>query len=329
MPYYRQIQQFRHLGMKGLTESTVDGWFKQTVALLRPLYEALVEEVMKSDYNQADETTTNVIDHEKKKAAKEYLWMVRAVMERLVFFHYDQGSRAGAVIESLANRNNFKGYLQCDGFAGYETAFRTNPDVTLVNCMVHIRRHFEQALDENRQMAEHALTQIQHLYRIEHLCDDAGMSFDERRQKRQELARPVMEAMKVWMETEGVKYSESSQTGKAITYVYTRWDNMMHYLEDGRLLLDNNLAENEIRPITLGRKNYLFCGNHEAAGNMAVICSLLATCREHDVNPRLYLNSIIADMPYQTKAAHERLVELLPHRWKLRHPEAIICKKQQ
>ncbi len=195
--------------------------------------------------------------------------------------------------------------------------------------MVHIRRHFEQALDENSQMAEHALKEIQHLYRIEHMCDDAEMSFDERKSKRLELSKPIMDAMKVWMETEGVKYSESSQIGKAITYAYTRWDNMMRYLEDGRLLLDNNLAENEIRPITLGRKNYLFCGNHEAAGNMAVICSLLATCREHDVNPRLYLNSIIADMPYQTKAAHERLVELLPHRWKLRHPEAIICKKQQ
>ncbi len=115
MPYYRQIKQYSHLGMKGLTESTVDGWFKQTMPLLRPLYEVLKEEVMKADYVQADETTTPVIDHEKKKAAKEYLWMVRAVMERLVFFHYDQGSRAGAVIESLANRHHFKGYLQCDG----------------------------------------------------------------------------------------------------------------------------------------------------------------------------------------------------------------------
>ena len=141
MPYYRQIQQYRHLGLKGLTESTVDGWFKKTVGLLRPLYDALAAEVMRADYLQADETTTPVIDHEKKKAAKEYLWMVRAVMERLVLFHYDRGSRAGAVIESLADRHDFKGYMQCDGFAGYETAFRTNPSVTLVNCMVHIRRY--------------------------------------------------------------------------------------------------------------------------------------------------------------------------------------------
>ena len=326
MPYYRQIKQYSHLGMKGLTESTVDGWFKQTMELLRPLYEVLKAEVMKSDYVQADETTTPVMNKETHKAAKEYLWMVRAVMERLVLFHYDQGSRAGAVIESLANRYNFKGYLQCDGFAGYETAFKTNPDVWLVNCMVHIRRHFEQALDENRPMAEHGLTEIQHLYKIEHMCDDAGLSPDERKAKRQELARPIMEAMKLWMETEGVKYSENSLIGKAITYAYTRWDNMMRYLEDGRLLLDNNLAENEIRPITLGRKNYLFCGNHEAAQNMAVVCSLLATCRNHDVNPRDYLNDIISQMPYHAKASHEELLQLLPHKWKLTHPESVMTK---
>ena len=326
MPYYRQIKQYSHLGMKGLTESTVDGWFKQTMELLKPLYEVLKSEVMKADYVQADETTTPVINKETHKAAKEYLWMVRAVMERLVLFHYDQGSRAGAVIESLANRYNFKGYLQCDGFAGYETAFKTNPDVLLVNCMVHIRRHLEQALDENRPMAEHGLKEIQHLYKIEHMCDDAQMSFDERKAKRQELSKPIMEAMKLWMETEGVKYSESSLTGKAITYAYTRWDNMMRYLDDGRLLLDNNLAENEIRPVTLGRKNYLFCGNHEAAQNMAVVCSLLATCRNHDVNPRDYLNDIISQMPYHTKASYEELLQLLPHKWKLTHPESVMTK---
>ena len=326
MPYYRQIRQYTHLGMKGLTESTIDGWFRQTMELLKPLYEVLRAEVMKADYVQVDETTTPVINKETHKASKEYLWMVRAVMERLVFFHYDQGSRAGALIESLANGHKFKGYLQCDGFAGYETAFKTNPDVRLLGCMVHIRRHFEQALDENKEMAVHALKEIQHLYRIEHMCDDANMTPEERRAKRQELSRPILEAMKLWMETEGVKYSESSQIGKAITYAYTRWDNMMRYLEDGRLLPDNNLAENEIRPITLGRKNYLFCGNHEAAENMAVVCSLLATCRNHDVNPRDYLNDVISQMPYHAKASHKELLQLLPHKWKLTHPESVMTK---
>ena len=327
VPFHRQIQQYRHLGLKGLTESTLDGWFKKTVGLLDPLYEVLKREVFACDYVQADETTVPVINREKHKADKEYLWMVRSVMEKLVIFHYDKGSRAGSVIESLANQYHFKGYLQCDGFAGYETAFKTNPYVRLVNCLVHIRRHFEQALDENREMAEHGLTQIQHVYRIERCCNEAGLSCDERKAKRQELARPILEAMKVWMETEGVKYSPRSQAGKAITYAYTRWDNMMRCLDDGRLLWDNNLAENVIRPITLGRKNYLFCGNHEAAANMSVVCSLLATCKAHDVNPRDYLNDIIARMPYHKKATHEELLTLLPHKWKLQHPESVLSKQ--
>ena len=156
--FYQQIQQFRHLGIKGLTESTLEGWFRKTVELLSPLYEELKREVFSCDYVQADETTVPVISREKHRADKEYLWMVRSVIERLVIFHYDEGSQTGAVIESLANQYHFKGYFQCDGFTGYETAFRTNPDVRLLNCMMHIRRHFEQALDENREMAEHGLT---------------------------------------------------------------------------------------------------------------------------------------------------------------------------
>lgn len=329
VPFYRQIQQYRHLGMKGLTESTLDGWFKKTVELLKPLYEELKREVFSCDYVQVDETTVPVINREKHKADKEYLWMVRSVMERLVIFHYDGGSRAGAVIESLANQYNFKGYLQCDGFAGYETAFKANPDVRLLNCLVHIRRHFEQALDENREMAQHALTQIQHIYKIERQCDEAGLSYDERRQKRQELARPIMEAMKVWMETEGIKYSPGSLTGKAITYAYTKWDNIIRCLDDGRLYWDNNLAENVQCPITLSRKNFLFCGNHEAAVNLSVICSLLATCKAHEVNPRVYLNDVIAQMPYHKKATQEELLNLLPHKWKLKHPECVLTRQKE
>ena len=329
VPFYRQIQQYRHLGMKGLTESTLDGWFKKTVELLKPLYEELKWEVFSCDYVQADETTVPVINREKHRADKEYLWMVRSVMEKLVIFHYDGGSRAGAVIESLANHYHFKGYLQCDGFAGYETAFKTNPDVRLLNCLVHIRRHFEQALDENREMAQHALTQIQHIYKIERQCDEAGLSYDERRQTRQELSRPIMEAMKVWMETEGIKYSPSSLTGKAITYAYTKWDNIMRCLDDGRLYWDNNLAENVQRPITLSRKNFLFCGNHEAAVNMSVICSLLATCKAHEVNPRVYLNDVIAQMPYHKNATQEELLNLLPHKWKLKHPECVLTRQKE
>jgi len=123
-------------------------------------------------------------------------------------------------------------------------------------------------------------------------------------------------SLKLYLQQIGTCYS---------TYNYWR-KKYCSYLEDGMLLLDNNLAENEIRPITLGRKNYLFCGNHEAAENMAVVCSLLATCRNHDVNPRDYLNDVIGQMPYHAKASHEELIGLLPHKWKLTHPEAVMTK---
>ena len=155
LPFYRQVKQLHHLGFKATSESTIDGWFKPAVELLKPLYEVLRQEIMKSDYIQGDETTVPVLDKAGHQTNKEYLWMVRAVVERLVLFHYDKGSRSGTVIGQLAK--DFKGYFQCDGFEGYESAFKANPNVRLVNCMAHIRRYFEQALAENRQMAEHAL----------------------------------------------------------------------------------------------------------------------------------------------------------------------------
>ena len=313
LPFYRQVQQLRHLGFKA-SESTIDGWFKPAVELLKPLYEVLKTEIMKSDYLQGDETTVPVLDKVSHKTNKEYLWMVREVEQRLVLFHYNNGSRSGTVIENLTK--GYKGYFQCDGFEGYESAFKTRPDVLIVNCMAHIRRHFEQALQENREMAEHALKEIQLLYRIEHDCDERELTAEQRKEERREKAKPVMEALKLWMETEGIKYSPASQIGKAVTYAYTRWGNMMRYLEDGRIRIDNNLAENAIRPITLGRKNYLFCGNHEAAVSMSVICSLLATCKAHEVNPRDYLNDVIARMPYLQKESYEELLQLLPHKWK-------------
>ena len=324
MPFFRQIKQFAHLGVTGLKEGTLVGWYKRTMELLRPLYDSLVAEVFRSGYVQSDETTTPVINTESHQAEKEYLWMARAVMERLVAFFYDDGSRAGRVIKDKTDGHNFHGYLQSDGYGGYTAAFKPGGKVILVGCMVHIRRSFEKALDENRKPASWFLGKIQEIYHIDHECDRGGMDFDQRKAERQLKMKPIMEEMRKWMETEGLHYSERTLIGKAVTYAYTHWDNMMRVLEDGRLKLDNNLAENEIRPITLGRKNYLFNGNHESAENMCVIASLLATCRNHDVNPRLYLNDVIATMPYFEKASAEEIRRLLPHKWKLYHPEAIM-----
>jgi hypothetical protein len=180
--------------------------------------------------------------------------------------------------------------------------------------MAHIRRHFEQALDEHKALAEYALAQIQNLYNVERMADNDALTPELRAELRQRLAAPIMDAMELWMEKTYPSVLPKSRMGEAIGYAYPLWYRMKVYLKDGRVKIDNNQAENAIRPIALGRKNYLFCGNHEAAENTAVICSLLATCKARGVNPREWLNETIAKLPYALETKYrDELVKLLPN----------------
>ena len=174
VPFYRQVKEYRHLGVR-LTESTLSGWFKPVCELLSPLYSELVKLVTGSGYVQVDETTVRVINKGKGKNDKEYLWMVRAVMEKPVIFHYDDSSRSGQTIRNLLK--DFKGYLQSDGYNAYN-AFEGTKDVCLIVCLAHIRRHMELALDENRSLAEYALKQIQELYHIEQMPGNSMLGDD-------------------------------------------------------------------------------------------------------------------------------------------------------
>jgi len=312
VPFYRQVQAFHHLGLR-IPEQTLSGWFKPACELLSPLYEVLKTEVLASDYVQVDETTIPVVDHDAHKAKKEYLWVVRSVMDRQLFFHYDDGSRSGRTVEKLLQ--SFTGYLQSDGYDGYNV-FEKKTGVCLVACMSHIRRAYEKSLDEHRSLAEYALKEIQHLYRIERMADEKEMTPEERRALRLKLAAPVMDAFEKWMEETHPTVLPKSNIGKAIEYSYTRWGRMRNYLKDGRLMIDNNPVENAVRPIAIGRKNFLFCGNHQAAAHTAIICSLLASCKGIGVNPREWLNDVIAKMPYYCQPGKTKsLKELLPIYW--------------
>jgi hypothetical protein len=230
-----------------------------------------------------------------------------------VFFHYDEGSRSQQTAEKLLS--GFKGYLQSDGYSAYNV-FERKEGVCLVGCMAHIRRHFEEALDENRSMGKYVLAEIQHLYGIERKADEGELSPDERAALRWRLAVPILDTLEKWMERHYPKVLPKSRMGKAISYAYALWPRMKNYLKDGRLEIDNNLAENAIRPIAISRKNFLFCGNHEAAENTAAICSLLATCKARGVNPREWLNDVLARLPYYLqKNSGKELSELLPNHW--------------
>ena len=172
-------------------------------------------------------------------------------------------------------------------------------------------------MNENKALAEHALKEIQKLYQIERMADERNLSYEERAKLREELATPIMDSLEVWVSKTFPTVLPQSLIGEALKYTYNYWPRMKNYMKDGRLLLDNNLAENAIRPIALSRKNFMFCGNHEAAENTAIICSLLTSCKEQGVNPREWLIDVIGKMPYYQKPGNdENLKKLLPNYWK-------------
>ncbi len=308
LPFYRQRQMFKRLDID-IPETTINGWFKSSCDLLELLYEKLIEKLLQSDYLQADETPIPVLTSEKKGSThKGYHWVYHSPLLKLVGFSYQKGRGMEGPGDFL---RDFRGTLQTDGYVAYDQ-FEKNLEIILLSCMAHIRRYFEKALS-NDPRAEYAMMKIQELYAIERKSREAGFSFEQRKVLRQEESFPVMQELKAWLKNRLAEILPKSAFGTAVTYALNMWPRMERYLEDGRYAIDNNLIENTIRPVALGRKNYLFAGSHEAAQRAAMMYSFLGTCKINDVNPQLWLNDVIGRIP-DHKA--NRLEELLPNNWK-------------
>ena len=319
LPFYRQTKQFKELGLK-LSATTINDWFASSCGLIKPLYEKIRERVLSSNYLQADETTLPVINREKKKADKEYLWMARAVKEKLLFFDYRDGSRSAKVVREIFK--DFKGTLQTDGYCAYEI-FDKNPSVTLINCWAHCRRNYESSLVENKTLAQYALGQIQLLYKLERVFKDKQYSPVQIEAERQRLALPIIRNLEKWIEQNYKTVLPKSKIGKAMSYNYSRIQGLSRYIYDGNLKIDNNPAENAIRPVTVSRKNFLFCGNHNAAFNAAMIFTLTGCCREQNINTRHYLIDVLNQLPYVLDKK-ESLDSLMPDKWIEQHPESLM-----
>ncbi len=312
LPFYRQITMFKQIGVT-LPASTINGWFQGSCDLLRALYQRLQEVVMESDYIQVDESTVPVVNSEKHKTVKSYLWMVRSVMKNMVFFHYDKGSRARKVIVDLLH--NFQGAIQTDGYQVY-SIYEQKKGVLLLGCWAHARRKFEESLAEDKSGAEYALAQIGKLYQVETMATEQNMDDKQRAELRCRLAYPIMVAFEKWIMNYYPNVLPKGRIGTALSYTYSIFHRLSRYHLDGRYKIDNNLAENAIRPLALGRKNYLFCGNHDAAENAAIIYSLLGCCKAADVNPREWLTDVLTKIPTYNNDYSLDLAELLPHNWK-------------
>lgn len=312
LPFHRQISMFNMIGVR-LPASTINGWFQGSSDLLRALYNRLKEIVLESDYIQVDESTIPVINNEKHKAQKAYLWMVRSVMDNLVFFHYDKGSRAQKVVVDLLK--NYQGAVQTDGYQAY-SIYEQKKGVLLLGCWAHARRKFSESLKEDKTGAEYALAQIAKIYQVEQMATDQEMDYKQRAELRKRLAYPIMRAFEKWIEGYYPKALKGGKMSKALYYTYNLFLRLSRYHLDGRYLLDNNLAENAIRPLAVGRKGYLFCGNHDAAENAAIMYSLLGCCKASDVNPREWLTDVFTKNALYNSNYDLDLADLLPHNWK-------------
>ena len=315
LPFYRQIQMFKQQGIS-IAPATINGWFREVADLMRPTYYRLKELVLASDYIQSDETTIPIINNEKQTTIKGYIWMIRAVMGNLVFFHYDHGSRAQKVALQLFK--DFQGVIQTDGYAVYDI-YENKKGVLPIGCWAHARRKFEEALAEDKARASYALEQIGLLYQVERRADLEQLSYDERADLRSRLAYPIMVAFEKWMLNQYPKVLPKGRIGKAIRYTHNIYHKLTRYHLDGRLKIDNNLGENAIRPIALGRKNWLFCGNHDAAENAAIMYSMFGCCKVSEVNFREWLVYFLNNIHSYDNDYCKDLAELLPHNFKLQN----------
>ena len=314
-PFYRQIEILRRNGVD-LAASTVNDWSASAINLLEPLYQKLRRDVLSCDYIQIDESTIPVLDKDKPGAARKgYHWVVRSPENHQLFFHYDKGSRAQYVAVELLK--DFKGAVQSDGYGAYDI-YEKKQGVLLLGCWAHARRKFEQALGNDPPRAEFALDQISELYKLERYASENNLSKEEIEELRKRKAYPILLAFEKWLDDNYPKVLPSSKIGKAIAYTYAIYRRLARYVLDGRYRIDNNLAENAVRPLALGRKNYLFCSNHESAGRTAMIYSLLGTCKIQGVNPTVWLTDVLNRIQDHSI---QKLDELLPGKWR---PLALI-----
>jgi len=308
LPLYRQSQIFKREQGIHLAESTLNDWFSATCHLLEPLYEVLLKQIKQSHYLQADETPIPVQTQDKPGAThKGYLWVYHSPPDNLVLFDYSKSRSRKEPGEMLGS---FQGALQCDGYQAYDVYDKT-AGITLLACWAHARRKFEQSLDTDKLRSEYALEKIRQLYSIEREAEE--MEADQRKALRQEKAIPVLREMKEWMTNQLNEVLPQDLICKAIKYTLGLWDRLERYTQEGTWLIDNNRIENSIRPVALGRRNYLFAGSHDAAQRAAMMYSLLGSCKMNGVNPRKWLTHVLTVIP-DWKA--NRLAELLPTNFK-------------
>ncbi|MDO8864263.1 IS66 family transposase, partial [Haliea sp. E1-2-M8] len=313
LPLYRQETILQRIGVD-IPRATLANWMIKAGQLVQPLINLLRDQLLAHDLIQMDETTVQVLKESGKAAqSKSYLWLQRGGPpgQPVVLYDYDPGRGQAVPLRLLAG---FKGYLQTDGYDGYNAVVAAQ-QLTHVGCMAHARRRFSEAVKAQGKRgktgkAHQGLAYIQKLYRVE--AGARQLPPEQRRVLRQERAAPVLQQLRQWLDQSLPQVPPGSATGKALQYLHNEWDKLVVYLEDGRLEIDNNLAENAIRPFVTGRKNWMFSDSLAGVNASANLYSLIETAKANGLEPYAYLRQVYEQLPRANTV--EAIEALLPWR---------------
>jgi len=299
LPLYRQEAMFERYGVR-LPRATQAAWMIALTVVLQPLLNLMDERLRSSGYIRIDETRVQVLNSDKAPSALHWMWVRVAgpKHQRIILFDYDP-SRGGEVADALIE--GCSGYLQSDGYQAYEGASE-RAGLLHVGCFAHARRRFFEALKAlpNAQRkqpgaAHEAVRRIDALYLIERQIKD--LSDAERMRIRGEEAIRQLESLHAWASKMQHETMPSGKLGEALGYLITQWPKLVRYVEDPRLAIDTNLAENAIRPFALGRRNWLFADTVKGAKASAALYSIVSTARANGLEPYAYLRKLFAELP--------------------------------
>jgi len=313
LPFYRQEKQFARMGID-IPRATMSNWAILSATACLCLIDLLLDEVRGGPIVNMDETTLQVLNEPgRANTTKSYLWAFRGgTPERpVIVFHY-AATRSGTVASDILG-DKFKGFIQTDGYAGYN-AIGSRHGVVHVGCLTHVRRKFVEVLDAGGRKnpngtAKQVVDAIREIYVIEHMAKEQQLDHEGIRDLRQREARPILEEIKRLLDERRQTTPPKSLLGKAIAYALGQWQRLNHFLDDGRLRPDNNIIENDIRPVAVGRKNWLFCGDPRGAIASATFFSLIATAKANGIDPAKYFPVLFERLPYaKTIDEHKALL---------------------
>jgi transposase len=316
LPLYRQHLR---MGLQGITVSraSLTNWVKRTIELLRPIVDAQLAHVLLSKVLAMDETPIKASRSEKGKMHTGYFWPIYGEDHEVVFTY--NKSRGRLHVESVL-KEQFQGTLITDGYSAYARFVEKTQGVTHAQCWVHSRRYFVDAEDVDKKAADTALDFIGRLYKIEEHIVDHKIEGEKKHEYRLTHSKPIVDDFYVWcaQQIQRHELTPKHKLRQALNYVLTRENELRVFLEDPEVPMDTNHLEREIRIITLGRKNWLFCWTELGAEHVGLIQSLLSTCKLHGINPNTYLTDVLQRISIHPAS---QVADLTPRLWKEKFAE--------